>query len=70
MAAKQVVILFQWENGKSFQMLVQEPGMENYLTIVRIEENSDIGSIWNNTEEICKTYVKQQIYKIGEEMKA
>jgi len=69
MAAKQLVLIFQWENTKSFQMLAQEPEMTEYLTIVRVEENSDLASLWRNVQEICEKYCLDQIKQIGTEMK-
>jgi hypothetical protein len=69
MAARQLVLIFQWENTKSFQLLAQEPGMENYLTIVRVEENSDLASLWHDVQDICEKYCLQQIKQIGNEMK-
>jgi hypothetical protein len=69
MAAKQLIFIFDWENKKVFEMRAAEPEALSYTSIVRVEENSNIGSIWGNIQEICESYIHGQISQIGAEMK-
>lgn len=70
MAAQQLTIILDWENGVSFQMRAAEPGAQAYVVIERMEENSDIGALWRPAQKVCEIYFSQQLTKIGEEMKA
>ena len=69
MAQKQTIVILRWENGKSFEMLAQEEGAQDYITVVKLDENSDIAALWDSVQTICETYLKKQIAEVGAEMK-
>jgi len=69
MTEKQRTIKFKWENGKYFEMTEKEGDGET-LTIIRVEENSNIAALWGNIAAICTNYLMKVIKVAGDEMKS
>jgi len=69
MATQTRLIRFAWENDVGFKMDTKlDDG--DWITIVQMDENGHIGSLWPSTQTICETYVKEQVSLIGSEMRA
>jgi hypothetical protein len=69
MAATEILMKFAWENGVGFTMTSKENN-DPIVTIVDIDENGFISSLWPHTQAICEDYVKKELNRIGSEMKA
>jgi len=69
MTEKQRTIKFKWENGKYFEMTEREGDGET-LTIIRVEENSNIAALWDSITKICADYLAMIVKNIGDEMKS
>jgi di/tripeptidase len=69
MAEKVMTLQIRWENQKSFEFKVKEPGATDFISIVSAEENSDIGILWPNIQKICEKYLCSKMNAIGDEMK-
>jgi len=69
MATSQILVRLQWENDVGFQMDAKRD-TDDYITIVQMDENGHIGSLWTNAQSICETYFKEKLDLIGSEMKA
>jgi len=68
MAATVELVRFTFENGVSFKMdWKQDDG--SYVTIIEMEENGHIETLWNNAAEICKTFLAERIKNAGAVMK-
>lgn len=65
---ERVTITLDYENGKSFEMKVKE-GADPTISIVKVQENSNISSIWTNVSSICNTYFASLVEAAGSEMK-
>lgn len=69
MAEKVMTLQVRWENKKDFEFKVKEPGATDFITIVKAQENSDIGILWPNIQKICEKYLGSKLVEIGNEMK-
>lgn len=69
MAEKELEIKVRWENNNFFEMGAKEPGSE-WITVVKIDENSTIKGIWGEVDRICHNYFTYHLNEIGKEMKA
>jgi len=68
MAAHLMEIKLNWENGVNFTMKTKLDA-EDEVTIVEIAENTRIASIWGHVVDPCTTYFRDQMNKIGNDMK-
>lgn len=68
MAAHLMEIKLNWENGVNFTMKTKLDA-EDEVTIVEIAENTRIASIWGHVVDLCTTYFRDQMNKIGNDMK-
>jgi len=69
MATQTRLIRLTWENDNQFKMDTKlDDG--DWITIVQMDENGHIASLWPSAQTICETYVKEQLSLIGSEMKA
>ena len=69
MAAQTRLIRLDWENGVNFKMS-SKLGEGSYITIVDVDENGHLSSLWNAIQKVCELYIKKELDIIGEEMKA
>ena len=69
MAATKVVITLEYENEGTFEMKVKK-GDAAAISIVRIQENSNVGIVWPNVAKICEDEFVLLIAEAGEVMKA
>lgn len=69
MAATVVDVKFTYENTVDFKMQVRTDAGA-WTTIVEMEENGILGSLWPNVQDICETYLKSELTTIGNVMKA
>lgn len=69
MAIRQIDITLKWENQKFFEMTQKEDANPK-ITTIRVEENSDIGGLWQNIANICQNDFARHIARAGDEMKA
>ena len=69
MAAQTRLIRLTWENGVNFKMDTKLND-ENYITIIEMDENGHISSLWTNAQSICETFFNEKLNTIGTEMKA
>ena len=68
MAATEILMKLAWENSVGFTMTSKE-GAEDVLTVVDIDENGFISSLWPHVQSICEDYLKKELNRIGSEMK-
>lgn len=60
-------ITFTWENEDHFTMKAKLD-QEDAVSIIKVEENSQIASIWRHIKDLCITYTSDELNKIGAEM--
>ncbi len=68
MAATKTTITLEWENTKSFEMKCREEEGQNWLTILHVDENSDIRGLWDNIAGICIDFFAQRMKKVKDAM--
>jgi len=61
-----IEIKLKWENDNFFEMTAKTDS--EATTIVRVEENGCIETLWSHISSICKAYLAKQLDTIGEEM--
>lgn len=65
--ANEIEIKLKWENEDSFEMTLKEDNGET-LSVIRVEENGTLASLWGNVAEICISSFTKHIKIIGDEM--
>ena len=65
---KEIEIKLKWKNSDYFEM-TQKVEAQEWNTVVKVEENGQIASIWDKVSDICKIDFQSHIGTIGEEMK-
>lgn len=63
----EIILKLKWENGVSFEMM-EKVGEGDTLSVIKIEENADIASIWTNISRICGTVWAKHMRNIGSDM--
>jgi hypothetical protein len=60
-----LTLKLKWENAKSFEM-TEDDGKT--ISIVKVEENGNIGVVWPHVKAICTEYFNSKVDAIGQEM--
>lgn len=68
MAASTLTLQLSWENGMQFKMLAQHDG-GTAITIIEMDENGHLASLWPSIQEACQLYFKHEIEEVGSVMK-
>ncbi len=68
MAASELELKLTWENGVNFT-LTSKHDASAVKTIVSMDENGNLAALWLNVQNICETYVRQELETIGRVMK-
>ena len=68
MSIKQEEYTIKWENTKSFEFIAKETGIPQPITIVKVEENADLATIWEDISRAVTKYFAGRLKKIGDEM--
>ena len=68
MAEQERLIKLTWENGVKFEM-DSKLGADPYKTVVKMDEDGDIASLWGVLQKVCETSFKLTMNGIGDEMK-
>ena len=63
-----IKLIIKWENEAGFELTSKEDDNET-ITIVKLEENACIGTIWDNVANICNDYFSHLMRRIGDDMK-
>jgi 6-phosphogluconolactonase/glucosamine-6-phosphate isomerase/deaminase len=68
MAEHTRIFRLKWENGVSVEM---ESKLDDgsFISIVSMDENGHIGSLWPSFETICTTFFGEKLSEVGSEMK-
>jgi len=61
-----LTIKLKWENNVSYEMTVTEG--DKTISIVKVEENGHIETLWPHIQNICNQYFQEKIEAIGVEM--
>jgi len=69
MAESELEIKITWENGKGFTMSSKKDA-EDVKTVIDIDENGHLSSMWPHIEACCKEYLTSELNQIGSVMKA
>ncbi|KKL71580.1 hypothetical protein LCGC14_2093510 [marine sediment metagenome] len=69
MALIEIEIMLKWENGVSFEMTEKEDDGA-VVSIIKVEENANIASIWPHIREVCKAQIEGYLNRVGDEMKS
>ena len=64
---EKITLELNWENSKSFSLTMKRDGTN--ITIVEVEENGCIASIWPDVQDICEVFFRTTVTTIGDEMK-
>jgi len=67
MAEQEITFKVKWENGSHFTLSCDNG--EEDKTVVKVEENGHIASLWPSVEAICTTFFLEKIQAVGAEMK-
>lgn len=68
MTEKITTFKLKWENSNHFTMTCDN-GEEN-KTVVQIEENGHIATLWPDVESICAKFFLEKVQEVGKEMKS
>ena len=68
MAATNTTIQLTWENGNYFELRCKETDESPILTILHVDENSNIEGLWNNIAGICVDFFAQRIKRVKDDM--
>ncbi len=68
MAATKTTIVLEWENNQSFELRCKETDTSPWLTILHVDENSDIKGLWDDIAGICVDFFAQRMKKVKDEM--
>jgi len=66
---KEIEITLDWQNGDHFKMLAKLENSDEKVTVVEMEENGHLATLWGHLEQICITFFRENLAKIGKEMK-
>ena len=66
MAEQELEMTFKWENDESFEVIIQEDGEPK--TLVKMDENGDIASLWSSVSDLLERYIKSLMTRIGKDM--
>lgn len=69
MAASELELKLTWENNVSFTFTAKKDA-EPVKTVVSLEENGHIGTIFPHIEEICKDFFNIELADIATTMKS
>ena len=69
MAASELKITLTWENGVEFKMTAKRDDGDT-LKVVQMDENGHIAQLWPSVQQLCETYLNNELEAIGHEMKA
>ena len=69
MAQKELELTLTWENTVSFKLVAKKDGGAA-KTIVSLDENGKLGSLWDHVQHICTSYFNAEMDDIGAEMKS
>lgn len=69
MAATKIVVTLEYENEGTFEMRVKKDA-DATISIVRIQENSNVVTVWPNAAKICEDEFTLLVAQAGEVMKA
>lgn len=62
-------IILEYENGVNFNMTCKFNDEDN-ITIISMDENGHIASLWDNIEDVCKTFFAEKLSTVGDAMKS
>lgn len=68
MAISELEIKITWENDSFFKM-TQKHDSGDAHTVIEVNENSHIESVWGDVASICRKYLNSELNIIGGEMK-
>ena len=68
MAQSELEFKLTWENNVSFTLTAKKDA-EPVKTIVSLEENGQIGTLWEHVQAICTDYFRTELDDIGATMK-
>jgi hypothetical protein len=68
MAETKTTITLTWENNESFELRCRETDESDWLTIIHVDENSDIKGLWDDIASICVDFFAQRMKKVKDEM--
>lgn len=69
MASTKIEVVYTWENNVRLKVTTQEDDNPK-LTVLDMDENGCISSLWGYVEGIINTTHANMIKRIGDEMKA
>lgn len=62
------IIRLSYENGVRFKMDTKL-NSGAYVTILEMDENGDIASLWSSAQQLCEKYAREQLTAIGKVMR-
>jgi len=68
MAETITTIKLTWENNNYFELKCKETEESDWLTILHVDENSDIEGLWDDIASICIAFFAQRMKKIKDAM--
>jgi len=69
---KELEIKIKWQNAAYYEMKAkcEHCEDEDFITIVKVDENTNMARIWPNVEAICQDYFESHMRDIGTEMRS
>ncbi len=68
MAQSELELTLTWENNVSFALTAKKDAAA-VKTIVSLEENGQIGTLWEHVQAICTDFFRGELDDIGATMK-